>query len=190
MASLNNSTLQSIINKAAIGEIITLTNDIVLTSRITVSNSVIIDLNGHIITGNIDDGYGAIYVGTKGVLTIKDSSYGKTGGIINNIGNAIGNYGIVNIYGGIFTGNYALYNFYSNNSVYGTSVIYGGIFKSFNKEYPAIANCGDLTVNGGTIELLDTTNILNITGGIIETLYVGVTDYNPKKQSTFIWRYI
>lgn len=186
MVNVKNGALQSAIDNAAVGEAVVLTSDVVLTSRVTVSNVVTIDLNGYVITGNINDGYGAIYIGTKGILTIKDSSIRKTGGIINTVGNAIGNYGIVNIYGGTFTGNYALYNFYYNNSVYGTSVIYCGTFKSVDGTLPAVANCGDLTVNGGTIELLDTTNVLNITGGTVESLYVGVADYNPEKQSTSV----
>lgn len=186
MANVINGALQSAIDNAAVGETLILTSNIALTGRITVSNVVTIDLNGYTITGNIDDGYGAIYVGTKGVLTIKDSSYKQTGGIINTVGNAIGNYGIVNVYSGTFTGNYALYNFYYNESVYGTSVIYGGAFKSAVSGSPAVANCGDLTVNGGTIEMLDTTNVLNITDGTIENLYIGVADYNPEKQSTSI----
>ena len=117
MANVENGALQSAINNAAVGETLVLTSDITLTNRVTVSNVVTIDLNGYVITGNINDDYGAIYVGTKGVLTIKDSSPAKTGCIINTIGNAVGNYGIVNIYSGTFTGNYALYNFYYNNSV-------------------------------------------------------------------------
>lgn len=186
MVNVENGALQSAIDNAAVGETLVLNSDIALTGRITVSNVVTIDLNGYVITGNINDGYGAIYVGTKGVLTIKDSNAKKTGSIINTIGNAIGNYGIVNIYGGTFIGNYALYNFYYNNSVYGTSVVYGGTFKSADGTSPAVANCGDLTVNGGTIGLLDTTNVATVTGGTIESLYIGVADYNPEKQSTSI----
>lgn len=186
MANVENGALQYAIDKAAVGETVMLTSDIALTSRINVSNVVTIDLNGYVITGNINDGYGAIYVGTKGILAIKDSSPNKTGAIINNVGNAIGNYGIVTVYGGTFIGNYAMYNFYYNDSVYGTSVVYDGTFKSVNDSSPAIANCGDLTVNGGTIELLDTTNVLNVTGGTIESLYIGVADYKPEKQNTSI----
>lgn len=186
MAYVENGALQKAIDNAAVGETVVLTNDIILVNRITVSNVVTIDLNGCSIKGDIDDGYGAIYVGTKGILTIKDSSTGKTGCIINTIGNAIGNYGIVNIYGGTFTGSYALYNFYYNNSIYGTSVIYAGTFKTVNGDSPSVANCGDLTINSGNIESIDTTNVLNITGGTIESLYVGVADYNPERQSTSI----
>lgn len=186
MANVENGALQAAIDKAAVGETVVLTNDITLTSRVTVSNVVTIDLNGHVIAGNINDGYGAIYIGTKGILTIKDSSVKRTGGIINTVGNAIGNYGIVNIYGGTFTGNYALYNFYYNDSIYGTSVIYSGTFKSVDEKSISIANCGDLTINDGIIESIDTTNVLNVAGGTIKSLYVGVADYNPEKQSTFV----
>lgn len=186
MANVENGALQKAIDNAAVGETLVLTSDIVLTDRVTVSNVVTIDLNGYVITGNINDSYGAIYIGTKGVLTIKDSSSGKTGCIINTLENAIGNYGIVNIYGGTFTGNYALYNFYYSDTVYGTSVIYGGTFKAVNRDTPSVANCGDLTINGGDIESVDTTNVLNITGGVVKSLYVGAADYNPEKQSTSI----
>lgn len=186
MANVENGALQVAIDKAAVGETVALTSDITLTSRVTVSNVVTIDLNGYVITGNINDGYGAIYIGTKGILTIKDSSVKRTGSIINTVGNAIGNYGVVNIYGGTFTGNYALYNFYYNSSIYGTSVIYGGTFKSVDENSVSIANCGDLTINDGIIESIDTTDVLNIAGGTIKSLYVGVADYNPEKQSTFV----
>ena len=186
MINVGNGALQSAIDRAAVGEVIRLTEDIVLTNRITVSNVVTIDLNGCSVNGNIDDGYGAIYVGTKGILTIKDSSSGKTGRIINNVGNAIGNYGIVNIYGGTFTGNYALYNFHYSNTVYGTSVLYGGTFKATVSGSPAVANCGDLTINGGNIESLDTTNVLSVTGGTINALHVGIADYNPERQNTSV----
>lgn len=186
MIYVKNGSLQSAINNAVVGETVTLTENIVLDSRVTVSNVVTIDLNGYMITSDIDDGYGAIYVGTKGALTIKDSSSEQTGGIINTVKNAIGNYGTVEIHGGTFTGNYALYNFYYNDSIYGTSTIYGGTFKPINGNSYSIANCGDLTVGGGVIESLNTTNVLTMTDGTVENLYVGVADYNPEKQSTSI----
>ena len=186
MADVENGALQAAVDSAAVGETVVLTSDITLTKRVTISNVVTIDLNGHVITGNINDGYGAIYVGTKGALTIVDSSSEQTGGVINTIGNAIGNYGSVVIYGGTFTGNYALYNFYYSDTVYGTSVVYGGVFKSVDAGSPSIANCGDLTVSGGTIESIDTTNVLTITDGSVKSLYVGVADYNPANQSTSI----
>lgn len=186
MANVENGALQSAIDNAAVGETVVLTSDIILTNRVNVSNVVTIDLNGYTITGNINDDYGAIYVGTKGALTIKDSSSGQTGVITNNIGNAIGNYGVVDVYGGTFIGNYALYNFYYNSSIHGTSTIYSGVFKSIDENSPSIANCGDLTINGGTIDTIDTTNVLNVVGGNIDTLYIGAADYNPEKQNTSI----
>ena len=186
MANVENGALQTAIDNVAVGETVVLTSDITLTKRVTVSNVVTIDLNGYSINGDINDGYGAIYVGTKGVLTIKDSSLGKTGGIINTVGNAIGNYGVIDIYEGTFVGDYALYNFYYNDTVYGTSTVYGGTFKSANKNSPSVANCGDLTISGGTIESVDTTNVLSVTGGTIASLHVGVADYNPAIQSTSI----
>lgn len=186
MANVINGALQSAIDNAAVGETLVLSSDIVLTNRINVSNVVTIDLNGHSIKSDINDGYGAIYVGTKGILTIKDSSSGKTGCVINTVGNAIGNYGIVNIYSGTFTGNYALYNFYYSNTVYGTSVVYDGTFNTTIDGSLAVANCGDLTVNGGNIESLDTTNVLSVTGGTINALHVGVADYNPERQNTSV----
>ena len=186
MINVENGALQTAIHNAAVGETIVLTSDITLTGRVTVSNVVTIDLNGYTITSNVDDGYGAIYVGTKGVLTIVDNSSKQTGGIINTLGNAIGNYGSVIIYGGTFVGNYALYNFYYSNAVYGTSTIYGGTFKCCDSGSLAIANCGDLTVNGGIIESIDTTNVLTITNGDVESLYVGTADYNPAAQNTSI----
>lgn len=186
MANVENGALQKAVDNAAVGETLVLTSNITLTNRVTVSNVVTIDLNGYTITGDINDGYGAVYVGTKGVLTVKDGSAGQTGCITNTVGNAIGNYGVVEIYGGTFTGNYALYNFHYNNSVYGTSVVYGGTFKSIDVNSPSIANCGVLTVNGGVIESIDTTNVLTVAGGTVESLYVGVADYNPEKQSTSV----
>lgn len=186
MADVENGALQTAVDNAAVGETVVLTSDITLASRVTISNVVTIDLNGYVITGNIDDGYGAIYVGTKGALTIVDSSSKQTGGVVNTLGNAIGNYGSVVIYGGTFTGNYALYNFYYSDTIYGTSVVYGGVFKSADGNSPSIANCGDLTVSGGAIESIDTTNVLTVTDGSVESLYVGVADYSPANQSTSI----
>lgn len=186
MANVENGALQTAINNAAVGETVVLTENVTLDSRVTVSNVVTIDLNGYTISGDINDGYGAIYVGTKGALTIVDNSSGQTGGITNTVGNAIGNYGEVVIYSGTFVGNYALYNFYYSDSIYGKSTIYGGTFKSADGSSPSVANCGDLTVSGGTIESIDTTNVLTVTSGTIESLYVGVADYNPATQSTSI----
>jgi len=69
MANVKNGALQSAIDNAVVGETIILTENIALTGRVTVSNVVTIDLNGYTITGDINDGFGTIYVGTKGILT-------------------------------------------------------------------------------------------------------------------------
>lgn len=183
MVNVENNNLQATIDSVSAGETIVLINDIVLTSKVSISKEITLDLNGYVISGDVDDIYGLIYVGTKGVLTIIDSSEKQTGGIINTVSHAIGNYGVVTIYGGTFTGNYALYNFYGG-SIYGTSTIYDGTFKGV--EGLAIANSGDLTVSGGVIESIDTTNVLSITGGSVESLNIGVADYAPETQSTSI----
>ena len=186
MANVINGALQTAIDNAAVGEVVTLTSDIVLSSRINVSSVVTLDLNGYKISWDINDGYGAIYVGTKGVLTIVDNSSNKTGAILNTAGAAIGNYGEVIVYGGAFTGNYALYNFYYNNTIYGKSTIYGGTFISTDGNNLSIVNSGDLTINGGTFQSVITSNTLNITAGNIKTLYVSEADYNPVMQSTTV----
>ena len=186
MIYVENGSLQTAVDSAIVGDVVMLTENITLTSRLKVSNVVTIDLNGYSITADINDSYGAIYVGTNGVLTIKDSSIAQSGSIINTMSHAIGNYGTVNIYGGTITGDYALYNFYYNGSVYGTAVIYGGLLQSVDETVCAIANCGDLTLSGGTIKSVDTTNMLSVTGGNVESLYIGVADYNPEQQSTSI----
>lgn len=184
MINVKNGALQTAIENAAVGETVMLTESITLTSRITISTIVTIDLNGYTIAGNINDAYGLLYVGTKGVLTIIDSSSGKTGHITNTASHAIGNYGSVVIYGGTIIGNYGLYNFYYSNDIYGKAVIHSGALKSYDNNSPAIANCGDLIVNGGDIESIDTTSILSVAGGNIRTLFVGAADYSPVKQIT------
>lgn len=186
MANVENGALQAAINNAAIGETVVLTEDITANSRITVSNVVTIDLNGYTISGSIDDGYGVVYVGTKGDLTIKDSSAKKTGRITNTIGYAIGNYGTISIYDGIFTGKYALYNFYYSKSVYGVATLYGGTFKSIDGIEFAVANCGNLTIHNGFVESIHSTSVLSVDGGTIQSLYVGTSDYNPPVETTSI----
>lgn len=186
MVYVENNNLLGVISSAAVGETVVLNNDIVLEERVTISKEIILDLNGHSIVGNLEDDYGAIYVGTKGNLTIIDNSESKNGGISNNLGNAIGNYGIANIYAGTITGNYALYNFHYSDTIYGTSAIYGGVFKGIGEEKLAIANGGDLTIEGGEIESLDSTSVLSVNGGTIQTLNISVADYSPVKESTTI----
>jgi hypothetical protein len=185
MVSIGKDNLQAVIN-AATNATVKLTNDIFLTSRITVSNSVTLDLNGFSVSSDFDDGYGTIYVGTKGTLTITDTSVEKTGRVINMSGNAIGNYGSLTVQGGTFVGKYALYNFYSSDSVKGVATVQQGNFVSAVENEPSIANCGSLIIDDGLFGIIDTSNSLTVKGGKIKTLILGVADYNPQVQETII----
>lgn len=185
MVNIGTDNLQAVID-AATDTTVKLTNDIFLTSKITVSNSVTLDLNGFSISSDFNDGYGTIYVGTKGVLTITDTSAEKTGRIINMSGNAVGNYGSLTIQGGTFVGVYALYNFYFDDSTKGVATIQQGKFVSAVEGEPSVANCGSLVINDGLFEVIDTSNSLTVKGGKIKTLILGVADYNPQVQETII----
>lgn len=185
MVNIGTDNLQAVID-AATNTTVKLTNDIFLTSKITVSNSVTLDLNGFSISSDFDDGYGTIYVGTKGALTITDTSVEKTGRIINMSGNAVGNYGSLTVQGGTFVGVYALYNFYFNDSTKGVATIQQGKFVSAVENEPSVANCGSLVINDGLFEVIDTSNSLTVKGGKIKTLILGVADYNPQVQETTI----
>lgn len=185
MVNIGTDNLQAVID-AATNTTVKLTNDIFLTSKITVSNSVTLDLNGFSISSDFDDGYGTIYVGTKGALTITDTSVEKTGRIINMSGNAVGNYGSLTVQGGTFVGVYALYNFYFNDSTKGVATIQQGKFVSAVENEPSVANCGSLVINDGLFEVIDTSNSLTVKGGKIKTLILGVADYNPQVQETII----
>lgn len=185
MVSIGKDNLQAVIN-AATNATVKLTNDIFLTSRITVSNSVTLDLNGFSVSSDFDDGYGTIYVGTKGTLTITDTSVEKTGRVINMSGNAIGNYGSLTVQGGTFVGKYAFYNFYSSDSVKGVATVQQGNFVSAVENEPSIANCGSLIIDDGLFGIIDTSNSLTVKGGKIKTLILGVADYNPQVQETIV----
>ena len=185
MVSIGKDNLQEVIN-ATTGATVKLTNDIFLTSKITVSNSVTLDLNGFSISSDFNDGYGTIYVGTKGALTIVDTSAEKTGRIINMSGNAIGNYGSLIVQGGTFVGVYALYNFYYSDSIKGIATIQQGNFVSAVENEPSVANCGSLVIDDGLFGIIDTSNSLTVKGGKIKTLILGVADYNPQTQETTI----
>ena len=185
MVSIGKDNFQTMID-AATGTTVKLTNDIFLTSKITVSNSVTLDLNGFSISSDFDDGYGTVYIGSSGELTIIDTSAEKTGRIINMSGNAIGNYGSLTVQEGTFIGTYALYNFYSSDLVKGVATIQQGSFMSAVENEPSIANCGSLVINDGLFEIIDTSNSLTVKGGKIKTLILGVADYNPQTQETVI----
>ena len=164
---------------SAVDGVISLNEDVVLTKgHQFTSGDITLNLNGFNITGSISDGYGLIYVGINGNLTVTGN-----GKIENTLGHAIGNYGKVTINGGDIVGKAALRNFnYDNSQQYaGTAIINGGTFTAYDDYLNSIENCGDLTVNGGTInDVLDTTAKLTVTSGTINTLYVKKGDYTPK----------
>ena len=183
VSATNFHTLQDAVDAAAAGNTTTikLLENVTLTSRVTVSEELILDLGAFTITAAINDTYGAVYVGMAGNLTINAT----TGGITNTAGHAIGNYGVVTINGGTFTGDYALYNFYYNTTTFGTATINGGTFQASSGTL-AVANCGDLTVAGGSVESLDSSAVLDVTGGTIEELAVTEPDYAPPVTETTI----
>lgn len=159
---------------------IKLVQDIELTARLTVKKNITLDLNGCKISADFEDAYGTVYVGTAGNLTITDSSANKTGAITSK-SYAVGNYGTVTIDGGSFTADEAaLYNFFSDSSIYGKATINNGVFNS------PVWNCGTLTVAGGTLEYLDNTSKLTTTGGEIKALRVKTPDYAGLGMSTSI----
>ena len=175
------STLQLAVNDAANGQTVTLLKDTELTTFLTINKEVILDLSSFNITrynGGTD--YTVIWIATNGNLTIKGS------GAVKSESTTLNNDGKVTIYGGTFEGEYGLYN-----KVGGTAVIYGGTFKSVSTSSGyadrAIANCGNLEINGGTISgELDSSAKLVINSGSIETLIVKEPDYNTEETTTTI----
>lgn len=106
---------------------------------------IILDLNGHTLTGKT--GHATIDIDNGAKLTIDDSSESKTGKIQNLLHYAVyvcdGSTLVVN--NGTFEGEYAVYGFSSP-----TIVINGGTFKATNKAiYPQTAT---LTITGGTFD--------------------------------------
>ena len=177
----DKTALTAALNTAADGDIIKLTANIDMgTDYAKVAKKLTLDLGQFIITSANTD-MGTVYVGTAGDLTINAT----TGGVTNTVKNAIGNYGVLVVNGGTFTGDYALYNYYYNATTFGTATINGGTFQA-NSGDLAIANCGKLTVAGGDIETLDSSAELKVTGGSIEELAVTEPDYAPPVTETTI----
>ena len=107
--------------------------DIELTERLMITKNITLDLNGYTLFGNYVSE--TAYVGLSGTLVVNDSSELGTGKIVSAKDCAIGNYGMVTINGGTFVAGIddlydmaALYNYYYNDTAYGTSVINGGTF--------------------------------------------------------------
>ena len=132
-------TLQEAIN-AATGETpvtITLQSNVVGQFTIEADKNVIIDLNGYTIKSVNTDGNSVTssIITNMGTLTIKDSSEGKTGKILLNSAG----------YGTDKSQDSAIYN----NE--GTMVIDNISIEKTKKAYYTVNNCGNLTINGGSI---------------------------------------
>ncbi len=185
----SDSNLTTTLENAEENDVLKLTSDLTLSSRLSISKSLTLDLNGFEIKSvdNYSDAYGLIYVGIKGKLIVTDTSTEKTGKITSNSGIAIGNYGELTIDAGHITGLHAIYNFHYDSLEKAAKVtINGGMITSVEPTYErSILNCGELIINGGTIEgMLQTSAKLSINGGNIETLYFHKPDYKPLVDTT------
>ena len=154
------ATLAEAVAAAESGDKIVLKTDVKLTERITISEKLTLDLNSKKISAEeVADGYGAIYVGTKGDLIIT----GK--GEIVGGDYAIGNYGTVTVENGTFSGaDAALYNFYYNDSTYGKATIKDGKFEN------SLWNCGEMTIENGVFAELDNSGKATIKDGEIDNV--------------------
>ena len=106
---------------------------------------IILDLNGHTLTGKT--GHATIDIDNGAKLTIDDSSESKSGKIQNLLHYAVYvcDESTLVVNNGTFEGEYAVYGFSSP-----TIVINGGTFKATNKAiYPQTAT---LTITGGTFD--------------------------------------
>ena len=154
-------TLPEAVAAAQAGDTIVLLTDTELTERLTVSKQITLDLNGKTVTADFTDDFGAIYIGTKGDLTVTGN-----GTVISKQDIVFANYGKITVENGTFksegeTYNAALYNMYNNGATYGTAVINGGTFQS------EVWSSGVLTVVNGTLNGIDNSGVLTITGGIV-----------------------
>ena len=185
----SDSNLTTTLENAKENDVLKLTSDLTLSSKLSISKSLTLDLNGFEIKSvdNYSDVYGLIYVGLKGKLIVTDTSTEKTGKITSNSEIAIGNYGELTIDAGHITGLPAIYNFhYDSLEKASKTTINGGTITSADpQEEGTIYNCGELIINGGTIEgMLQTSAKLSINGGNIETLYFHKPDYKPLVDTT------
>lgn len=168
------ATLAEAVTAAADGDTIVLLEDVDLgTEMLTVKKQITLDLNGKTITSAYAGDYAAIYVGAAGDLTITGN-----GTVTATVGVAIGNYGKVTVQNGTINGaEAALYNYYYNETTFGTATVADG-------KLDTVWNCGDMTVAGGEIAYLDNTHKLTVTDGTITELVVGEADYAPVGGTT------
>ena len=157
--------LAQAIENAGSGEQIGLLSDVVLTEKLTIGKDISINLNGHNITADFEDDYGAIYVRPGANLFL--SGEGK---VSSTKATTIGNYGYVIINRSTVEcadEDYAaLYNFYYNGTPFGTAVISGDADINGN-----VWNCGSLEVDGAEIDCLDNSGDLTIINANIGQLY-------------------
>lgn len=145
-------TLKEAITAAVTGDTLVLASDLVIQPgdymypdfyAVMISGkSVILDLNGHVVSSVAD---ATIYISASGTLTIKDSA---GGGKVENAGmmEAVGVYGSLIMESGHLysNGGYALYNYYYNASTFGKSTILTGVLSS-DSDW-SVANAGELTI--------------------------------------------
>lgn len=127
--------LQDVINSAASGDTIVLTEDLTAGEAdsaliIPAGKNLTLDLNGHTLDRNLNEGVftgSAIYVSTSAILTIRDSGAPKgavTGGYSDN-GGGVSNYGTLILEGGCITGNIG-WDAGGGIANYGTAILTGG----------------------------------------------------------------
>ena len=168
------ATLADAVAAANDCDVIVLLDNIDLgTEMLSIKKKITINLNGKTITSAYTGDYAAIYVGTAGDLTVTGEGTITTTGDI-----AIGSYGKVTIQGGTITAkSAALYNYYHNETTFGTATIAGG-------KLDTVWNSGVMEVTGGEIAYLDNSHKLIVTAGTVKELLVGVADYAPVNGTT------
>lgn len=154
----DKATIQQAIADAASGDEIILQADFTILPTdymysgyyaLMISNkTLVLDLNGNDISSAAN---ATIYIPSTGTLTLKDTSIAGDGTIYNTSvdeWNAVGNYGHFNMLSGNLHATYfALYNYYSSATVFGTATISGGTLYG---AFEGLGNCGDLTISGGS----------------------------------------
>ena len=181
VASIGEQKFESLAEAVAAaqnGDTVKLVADIDLgAGYIVISKNITLDLGEFTITST-SNVYAAITVGTAGNATVTAT----TGGIVNNVGDALGNYGKLTVNGGNYTGYYALYNY--NNTTAPEATINGGIFRGVDGETVSVANCGKLTITGGTVSgELNSSGVLTVNGGAVDQLTMEAVDYEASCEN-------
>ena len=147
---------------AEAGTTIVLTDDAVLTERLTISKALTIDLGGNTISADFADDYGAIYIGTAGNLTLTN------GTVASAKTYAVGNYGTLTLDGVTLQCEdeelASLYNFYYNNETYGKTTVTEGVIGT-------VWNCGELEIVRGTFDYIDNSGYMAVADATINGIY-------------------